>query len=394
MSFDEDEWLGGTVTLSGVDYTLPAGLQRILKKAYEEEVWTVDDVPEDGTSLGQTELKAALALFNGAIADGARLLKLIALDTHKIRFERWFTAQYAQAVDDALDEETTKDLVMTDEFRADLELQKMKGASDLFGFELCMHLGRAVAPSEVKKAAYGKPPSSMQGAIDHGKVNKYSGGGARTLVELLEAARKSRDISQVETFFSETSYRMLDSTLMPYNQVGANRLQTFVLKAAQNIRDPLEWVIYHQEIRRKYCGRGLPLKDLFDTEVALSAAAQVRAIKEREAGGFIPPQGQFGKPRSALSESGSSVGPSASMVGSEMLSDVLTSLDGFSDKMGAIVSRLERLEAKDGGAPPPRKCWFCNSTEHLAEACQSPKALAARAAKAKRDEAKKATAPE
>ena len=75
------------------------------------------------------------------------------------------------------------------------------------------------------------------------------------------------------------------------------------------------------------------------------------------------------------------------MVGSEMLSDVLTALDGFSDKMGATMSRLERLEAKDGGAPP-RKCWFCNSTEHLAEACQSPKALAARAAKAKRDEAR------
>ena len=111
MSFDEDEWLGVTITLSGVDYTLPAGLQRILKKAYEEDVWTVDDVPEDGTSLGQAELKAALALFNGAIADGARLLKLIALDTHKIRFERWFTAQYAQAVDDALDEETTREKV-------------------------------------------------------------------------------------------------------------------------------------------------------------------------------------------------------------------------------------------------------------------------------------------
>ena len=59
---------------------------------------------------------------------------------------------------------------MTDELRADLEVQKMKGASDLFGFELCMHLGRAVAPSEIKQGAYGKPPSSIQGAIDHGKA--------------------------------------------------------------------------------------------------------------------------------------------------------------------------------------------------------------------------------
>lgn len=377
--------------MSGVDYTLPASLQRILKKAFEEDVWTEDDVPEDGTSLSPGELKDSLALFNSAIGDGARLLKLVALETHKIRFERWYNASYAQAKDDALDEETLKDLVMTDELKADLEIQKMKGAGDLFGFELCMHLGRAVAPSEVKKGAYGKPPSSMQGAIDHGKVNKYSGGGARTLVELLEVAQKSRDIGPVETFFSETSYRMLDSTLMPYNQVGANRLQTFVLKAAQNIRDPLEWVIYHKEIRRKYCGRGLPLKDLFDTEVALSAAAQVRAIKEREAGKGIPSLGpssfmsdQFGRPRSVMSDGGSSVGQSASVAGSEMVSDVLTSLGCFSDKLETIMSRLERLEAKDGGAPP-RKCWFCNSTEHLAETCPSPKAVAARAAKVKRD---------
>ena len=114
--------------MSGVDYTLPASLQRILKKAFDEDVWTEDDVPEDGTSLSPGELKDSLALFNSAIGDGARLLKLVALETHKIRFERWYNASYAQEKDDALDEETLKDLVMTDELKADLEIQKMKGA--------------------------------------------------------------------------------------------------------------------------------------------------------------------------------------------------------------------------------------------------------------------------
>ena len=56
-----------------------------------------EDVLDGGRRpRAQRTVRPWARLFNGAITDGARLLKLVALVTHKIRFERWFTASYAQ----------------------------------------------------------------------------------------------------------------------------------------------------------------------------------------------------------------------------------------------------------------------------------------------------------
>jgi hypothetical protein len=54
---------------------------------------------------------------------------------------------------------------------------------------------------------------------------------------------------------------------MPYNAKAAVRILTFVNKASQNIREDLAWIIYMQDVRTQYMGRGLPMKDLFDIEL-------------------------------------------------------------------------------------------------------------------------------
>ena len=51
--FDAAEWLGAEVEGNAGLMVLPARVQSALLKSYEQGVWTEDDVPEDGTSLGQ-----------------------------------------------------------------------------------------------------------------------------------------------------------------------------------------------------------------------------------------------------------------------------------------------------------------------------------------------------
>jgi hypothetical protein len=58
---------------------------------------------------------------------------------------------------------------------------------------------------------------------------------------------------------------------MPYNAKAAVRILTFVNKASQNICEDLAWIIYMQDVRTQYMGRGLPMKDLFDVELVMSA---------------------------------------------------------------------------------------------------------------------------
>ena len=88
MSFDAVEWLRGAVTVSGES---SEGLPPADSQKGEEDVLDGGRRPR-----AQRTVRPWASLFNGAITDGARLLKLVALVTHKIRFERWFTASYAQ----------------------------------------------------------------------------------------------------------------------------------------------------------------------------------------------------------------------------------------------------------------------------------------------------------
>jgi hypothetical protein len=66
-------------------------------------------------------------------------------------------------------------------------------------------------------AAYGRPASSMVGTNkDSAKAQKHTGG-CKMLDTLLSEARKSGDKTPVMRHFQDLSYRLSNSTIMPYN---------------------------------------------------------------------------------------------------------------------------------------------------------------------------------
>jgi hypothetical protein len=70
-------------------------------------------------------------------------------------------------------------------------------------------------------AAYARPASSMVGTNkDSAKAQKHTGG-CKMLDTLLSEARKSGDKTPVMRHFQDLSYRLSNSTIMPYNAKAA-----------------------------------------------------------------------------------------------------------------------------------------------------------------------------
>ena len=387
-AFDVDVWLGAEVTIKGKDETLPDRVQEALKKGFEEDLWTEADVPDEGTTLDEADMLVRLALFGAAHEDSCKILKQECFKTDKIRFARWFRAGYGEEV--TLDA-TLAPVTVTPEFALDMAAQGMTSPGDLFGLELALAVGRPVAAEETLGAAYGRPASSMVGAKDSAKAQKHTGG-CKMLDTLLSEARKSGDKIPVMRHFQDLSYRLSNSTIMPYNAKAAVRILTFVNKASQNIREDLAWIIYMQDVRTQYMGRGLPMKDLFDVELAMSAKEQSVELQKK---GIAP--GSRPRPLSELvyggvcgdSDVGSfgpGLGPSAGVAPSAIADALALALRPLQEGLLLLCTRVEGLEL---GGPPKtptdRKCWHCGSTSHIGADCEKEKkkrkaALAAAAA--------------
>jgi len=372
-AFDVDEWLGAEVTIKGKVETLPDRVQEALKKGFEDDLWTEADVPDEGTTLEEADMLARLVLFGAAHEDSCKILKQECYKTDKIRFSRWFRAGYGEEV---ILDATLAPVTVTTEFALDMAAQGMTSPGDLFGLELALAVGRPVAAEETLGAAYGRPASSMVGAKDSAKAQKHTGG-CKMLDTLLSEARKSGDKTPVMRHFQDLSYRLSNSTIMPYNAKAAVRILTFVNKASQNIREDLAWIIYMQDVRTQYMGRGLPMKDLFDVELAMSAKEQSVELQKK---GIAP--GSRPLPLSELvyggvggsSEMGSicsGLGPSASVAPSAVADALTLALRPLQEGLLLLCSRVEGLEL--GGPPSARKCWHCGSTSHIGADCEKEK---------------------
>ena len=394
-----DEWLGVEYGEDTDIIKLPDRLKAALKAGFAKDVWTEEEVPQDDVKLDEVAFAERVDFFADVIDDCHKVTKTDSLKSDKKRFARWLKCGYAEE-DDVYQQgvASSKKLIITDEFRKDMDTQGMTEPSMLFGLELCVYLGRACALPELEGGAHGQPPSSMKGAINAAKVGKRLGV-SKTLDDHLADARKSGDREPVIRHFNETCHRLSNSSNLPYNDKGANRIQTFVNKSKMNVRDPLAWIIYHIECRIKYMGRGYPMPDLFDVELGMSAKEQAEELRAQ---GLAPGQGgvltlgglKAPSQASTLvlgSESGSSVGPSASQASGfsfSQVSQALTAIAGLNTAVSVIMDRLDRVESGvkiDGDATEGRKCWFCPSTTHTSDSCPTDKAKKYRENKAKKE---------
>ena len=307
-----------------------------------------------------------------------------------MRFETWFKARFAlpaeakAAVGPAAEDSA--------ECKADLAIQQMTSVGELYGFELALYSGRAVSEAEITGGAYGQPPHAMAGAISAAKANKGNSG-AETLDALLSESRKSGDKSPVVKHLHELCNRLSNSKTMGYNGMAANRIQTFVNKS-NNIRDDLAWILYHTEVRVKYMGRGLPIADLYDLELAMNAKDMADELRSKGLAPGPRSLAQVCLPKSVFGSSDvGSIGPSASSVDlnvSSALTELSLVIKDLSGAVTSITRRMDKLEGADVEKGP--KCWHCQSTSHVAAECPSAKGIEHRRKRAEKEAAEKAAA--
>ena len=385
-----DDWLGVAVMIDGIATELNDRTKTVLRAGFAEGVWDVMDVPS--MALEEPALKTKVALWMAILADSAAAIIPAPLVPagDKLRLEGWLRTRY-QVV--GVSAATPVMAALSAECAADLLAQGMDGAMGgigaLKGLELSIYLGRACAADETVGGAYAQPPHSMAGAVASAKASKGLGG-VKTVDVLLMDARKSGDKAPILRHFNDLCYRLSNSNSHPYNSKGANQIQTFVNKSTANIRDDLAWVIYHQDWRVKYMGRGLPLTSLFDVELAMSAKEQAEELRAK---GLGPAGVRYGTldalPKGRGGSEASSIGPSVSQAGTDMssaLSVLAVTMKDISGAVASISTRLSDLEGANGTPPgKPRKCWHCQSTSHLSDECQSDKAKESRRKKAEKD---------
>ena len=336
---DIDEWLGAEVRVGQKDKTLPDRVQVALKEAFEKDILEEDDLPEDGMSLDEMQLENDLKIVQKGFADGVKLLKTEKFGTDEEKLSAWFRARFSNQSLVQLAGTASK-VIMTKEFEDDMAAQGMNGPEDLFMLELALLLGRAVVPSELVGAQYGQPPGAMAGAVQTAKTSKGLGV-TKTLDALLLEARKTGDVGPITLHFTQTSNRLSNSSVMPYNGRAANQILAFYNKARSNIRDDMAFIIYLIECRTEYQGRGLPMPRSFDSDLAFSAKEQAEALHRA---GRLPSK-TLSDVSDTASITSSSIGPSASEAGSgSQMGELLRAVNGLQDGMVGLFGRIEELE--------------------------------------------------
>ena len=361
---DIDEWLGAEVRVGQKDKTLPDRVQVALKEAFEKDILEEDDLPEDGMSLDEMQLENDLKIVQKGFADGVKLLKTEKFGTDEEKLSAWFRARFSNQSLVQLAGTASK-VIMTKEFEDDMAAQGMNGPEDLFMLELALLLGRAVVPSELVGAQYGQPPGAMAGAVQTAKTSKGLGV-TKTLDALLLEARKTGDVGPITLHFTQTSNRLSNSSVMPYNGRAANQILAFYNKARSNIRDDMAFIIYLIECRTEYQGRGLPMPRSFDSDLAFSAKEQAEALHRA---GRLPSK-TLSDVSDTASITSSSIGPSASEAGSgSQMGELLRAVNGLQDGMVGLFGRIEELEKNKKA---PTTCFNCGSSGHSLKTCPEP----------------------
>jgi hypothetical protein len=375
-ALDVADWAAGTVVIRGNSVLLSANLQTVIKAAFSEKILMEWDLPTDG-SLPPKDVDEVLEVWKPALNDAATGSdpKLPFSATDWAKFKQWMTARLLKDEDGTGPEGTPKFAPPSKEMRADMEAQGLEEVIELMGLELCLHLGRAVAPSECEGGSYCQPPAHMKGAI---RMKKSSN--LRTLDEVLEEAKKSGDIGPIESHYAVLTHRLSISSTFTKNTIFANRILTFHNKAKNNLRDPMVIINYLQAYRSTYMGRGLPV--LYDAELAMMAGSMVRDAPLRGSpvelgllatGSIKGPASEAGT-MSSLSSSVStrqfSQIESALSLQSEQMKEVLSSMQSMQSDFSSLKRRvvaIERDAGGGGGGDPKDKigpCWSCGQKGH------------------------------
>ena len=373
--FDVDAWLGAMWADGDLEVRLPPRIITMLKLGHgpgDDKLWTVDDVPPN--ALPAEQLGRVRKKWISILESCALLAKADVMPIDKARVDDWVRAQFCLMA--------SKD-VISPEFQADMDAQGMSGPQDMYGFELSMLLGRAVAHSEIEGGAYGSPATNMVGGT---KAKKSATNPAMyNMDQVIAKAEETGQSVALEDFIQTLAHRLATSSLMPFHVPAANRVLTWYQKAKANLASSMGFILYCKEVRARYSGRGLPMLELFDTELAFKANNM--AVKMAETYKELA-LGRFQTTRSMADtsswDSGStlSVGPSASAVSGtggpmmERMGNLMESMERFSVSIAGVCSRVDALEDaldESAGGKDKRPCWVCGSTEHRKADCPNKK---------------------
>ena len=159
--------------------------------------------------------------------------------------------------------------VISPEFQADMDAQGMSGPTDFYAFELSMLLGRAVAYPETEGGAYGSPATNMVGGTKAKK--SATNPSLYNLDQVIAKAEETGHSLALEDFIQTLAHRLATSSLLLFHVPSAKRVLTWYQKAKANLATSMGFILYCKEVRARYSGRGLPIPELFDTELAFKA---------------------------------------------------------------------------------------------------------------------------
>ena len=380
-------WLGVKVEAEGgLKYSLTKPTIALFEAMYKGKAIDEDDVYLPTCKLDETSIKVAIGTWMSYYEDGMKAGKGSESSVDRRKLTDWLRARFL--VDEA---SSNKD--DSKPTAAALEDMAAHGASELWqlGFvELGLATGRAASRKECDNYAHRAPWSTMTGGRNAIKFKE------RTLDDVLAVAAKDASIHLVEVFFTELSVSLCADKSDAFALALSTRVLQFWQKTTTTLRQPSMIVSYLIAFRRLYRGRGLPvLKD-----EGLMMEAMTGYLSTPVGLGEARLGGERSK-RSAdeHSESGSSLGPSASQIGGnptggrgssilshtdtakfeEQLSSVLDAVTKTSTEVASLTSSVGRMQSNLDSLGSrvrtieswnkPQTCSKCGSTSHLRASC-------------------------
>ena len=375
------EWLGAECA----GKTLTVAVQSTLAAGFAAGIIDENDVHHDH-SLDEGQLKEALELWKNMYTDSVKETSGRLRDSEVTRMKQWLAARFLE-LDVGKDDVTPKISKAAQSDMAD------QGASELWqlGYiELALALSRRPSRAECKNYDHRSSWKTMDG----GKLSVKQAG--RSLDMVLEDARKSGSMVELEDHFSQTATTLMEDPEDDFATLTGSR----VLMMWQDVRRAIKTqggIIYYMiRSRRVHAGRGMPTfagGKLVDPVLVNEAlAAQIE-----ELAGHPKPFENVGVPLSTLSitsgsatshSTGSSVGSSASVANEKMTSQmneliaavkasadsfasVKSSLGDVKSTLGTLTSRVQAIERSsgDGGEQGSGRCFKCGQSGHRAADC-------------------------
>ena len=380
-------WLGVKVEAEGgLKYSLTKPTIALFEAMFKAKAIDEDDVYLHTCKLDDTSIKVAVGTWLAYYEEGVKSAKGVESAVDRRKLGDWLRARFLMD-EGSFNKDDTKPTV------AALEDMAAQGASELWqlGFvELGMATGRAASRKECDNFAHRAPWSTMTGGRNAIKFKE------RTLDELLVVAAKDSSIHLIEVFFTELSVSLCADKSDAFALALSTRVLQFWQKTTTTLRQPAMIISYLIAFRRLYRGRGLPvLKDEGLMMEAMSGflsapigLGEARMLGERSK-----------RPADEHSESGSSLGPSASQLGGnptggrgssilshtdtakfeEQLSSVLDAVTktpsevaNLSSSVGRLQTNLDSLGSRVRTIESwnkPQICSKCGSTTHLRANC-------------------------